>query len=108
MTGRFADLRQQVSAIEEPAEQQAPSVPEQLVVKPSRSKADPEPMRTIQARVPQSVRSNFSKLLIDLQDEFPKEVTQEEGITALLYLVTEQPRWRSQWVKAIKERRQQP
>ena len=117
MTRRFADLgRHTTSVLEEPTFEPPLEVPaESSKVKGTGKKTqlsraarvETEALMVVQARVPQSVRRNFLKVLIDIQDEFPRGVSQEESITALLHLVAENPRARSMWVKAIQERREQ-
>jgi len=117
MTRRFADLGRHPSTVEEPIFEPPVEVPAEPVKGKSAGKktqlsrgarAETEALMVVQARVPQSVRRNFSKVLIDIQDDFPKGVSQEESITALLHMVAENPRARSMWVKAIQERREQP
>lgn len=82
----------------------SPARPQRLA---SQQQAEPSarPTKLVHARVDLQTRKQFLQALLDLQDHFVEEVTQEEAIGALLYLVTTYQDAREQWIDAIAELR---
>lgn len=64
-----------------------------------------EPKSLIQARVTRTQKHQFWKTIVDLQQFFEQEVTQEEGIGALLVLASEDAEVREKWMDVIERLR---
>lgn len=118
MTGRFAGLSGVVP--DEPQEAPAPA-PVEPARRPRRAASPhaalnddaPTPVsqsaprrQLVQARVEVKVRRDFARALLDIQDYFDREVTQEEAIAALLTMAaSDDPAFRNAWIRKVQELR---
>ena len=105
MSGRFTGALQGVS--EEPRAQAPAPAPEPAGAELVRVERVAEPLKLVQGRVTHEQRKAFAREMLDIQDYFHREVTQEEGIAALLVMVTRNAEARTAWIRTIQAIREE-